>query len=160
MGHVKRAMARRLESISKPEWAEWMSELLRLKYRKRTGKDRVFRWHDSGDLQSVEHLSKIVEIARALPDIRFWLPTRERGIISNFCLDGNVFPDNMSVRISMSTIGEIPPEFSFPYGKNVRWSTVAASEGYQCPARDQDNQCGECRACWDSSVISVDYPLH
>jgi hypothetical protein len=78
---VKAAQERRLEAISKPEWVSWMVELIGKKYRKATGNGRVFRWHDSGDLQNVEHLSKIVEIAKQLPTIQFWLPTRERKIV-------------------------------------------------------------------------------
>jgi hypothetical protein len=30
-------------------------------------KDKYFRWHDSGDVQSAEHFAKIVEVARHPP---------------------------------------------------------------------------------------------
>ena len=149
---VKKAQKKRLATISRPEWVEWMTELISRKYRNRTGKNRVFRWHDSGDLQSVEHLSKIVQIAKNLPDIRFWLPTRERKIIRAY---GKDFPVNLTVRMSVAMVSEKPR-----MGISLPQSTVSSGVGYACPARSQGNQCGPCRACWDPNVASVDYELH
>jgi hypothetical protein len=48
------------------------------------GADKYFRWHDSGDIQSIEHLEKIADVARATPHCMHWLPTREYGIVSAF----------------------------------------------------------------------------
>jgi len=153
---VKRAQERRLESISDPQWVAWMVELLSKKYSKKTGDDRVFRWHDSGDLQNAEHLSKIVEIAKALPDIRFWLPTRERKIVALWTLENGEMPSNLVVRISMQMVGQeaMGGTQTFPQ------STVGSGKGFVCPARTQGNECRDCRACWDKTVESVDYPLH
>lgn len=153
---VRAAQARRLESISRPEWVSWMTELIGKKYARKTRKkDRVFRWHDAGDLQSLEHLSKIVEIAKNLPDMRFWLPTRERKIIALWTLENGSFPQNLLVRVSMPMVGQDPLEnYAFPQ------STVGAEKGFQCPARKQGNECKNCRACWDAEVSSVNYELH
>jgi hypothetical protein len=41
-----------------------------------------WRWHDSGDVQSVDHLDILVDIAKGSPHCRFWLPTREYGIVA------------------------------------------------------------------------------
>jgi protein gp88 len=153
---VKNAQARRLESISRPEWVAWMAELIGKKYARKVGDERVFRWHDSGDLQSTEHLSKIVAIAKLLPDIRFWLPTRERKIVAQWVLENGSFPSNLVVRISMQMVGQeaIGGPQAFPQ------STVGAGKGFQCPARSQGNECKNCRACWDAEVPSVNYSLH
>jgi hypothetical protein len=67
-----------------------------------------FRWHDSGDLQDVAHLAKLVEIARALPDIKFWLPIREYGIIASFLRTDSI-PENLIVRLSAYMIEGEPP---------------------------------------------------
>jgi hypothetical protein len=40
----------------------------------------VFRWHDSGDVQDVDHLEKIFEVCRLTPSKRHWMPTREAWI--------------------------------------------------------------------------------
>lgn len=153
---VKRAQIRRMESITKPEWVSWMVELIGKKLRKATGPDRVFRWHDSGDLQSVGHLEKIAEIARKLPDVKFWLPTRENRMVRDWLRKGNKIPANLTVRISAPMVGQtmIRPVIG------AVASTVSAGVGYACPARTQGNACGDCRACWDSGVSSIDYPKH
>ena len=51
---VKNAHANRLEAITKSNWVEAMVLLIN-NYGK---KIPYFRWHDSGDLQSVDHLKK------------------------------------------------------------------------------------------------------
>ena len=152
---VKNAQRRRMESISQPGWVADMTELLARKYKKRKKADRVFRWHDSGDLQSLEHLSKIVQIANNLPDIRFWLPTREQAMVREYFSQGNKFPRNLVVRVSAAMRGQkiVPPAGTVA-------STVGANVGNACPAYRQGGKCLTCRACWDNSVESVDYPLH
>ena len=43
-----------------------------------------FRFFHSGDLQSLEMLEKIVEIALRCEKVYFWLPTQERPIVKSF----------------------------------------------------------------------------
>lgn len=155
--NVRTAQYRRLEILSADldTWAENMTALLRLKYRAKRGPDRVFRWHDSGDLQSLEHLSAIVRIANNLPDIRFWIPTREYATVREWARRFGAFPSNLTVRVSAPMIGAaavaIPGTVS---------STVSSGIGHACPAQSQGNACVDCRACWDKSVESVDYHVH
>jgi hypothetical protein len=113
-----------------------------------------FRWHDAGDIQSLEHLSKIVEIAKNLPGISFWLPTRETAIVKEF-LAGNSFPANLTVRISAPMIGRAPEKISGTTG-----SSVENPSAFQCPAPKQGNSCMECRACWNPKVEEVSYSQH
>lgn len=155
---VKNAQARRLQILQADmfAWKRAMVSLLEKKYRRKTGDERVFRWHDSGDLQSVSHLQAIVEIANLLPSIRFWLPTREREIVKAFLATGKTFPGNLVVRISAAMVGQE----TGPLPDGTLGSTVGANTGHACPARLQGNACGACRACWNPNVKSVDYPLH
>ena len=74
---VKNAMERRLNSLSNPEWVNGMVQAIA-----RMESSGYFRWHDSGDLQSLTHLENIAEVAKRLPEIKFWLPTREYSIVS------------------------------------------------------------------------------
>jgi len=97
-----------------------------------------------------------VDIAKLLPTIKFWLPTREIGMVRKYLDDGKVFPDNLSVRISVQMVGQAPKEKIA--GTNT--STVGANVGYSCPARNQGNYCGDCRACWSKDIPNIDYPLH
>ncbi len=71
---VQDAQYRRLKAISSPAWVEAMAHLINSK------KPDVFRWHDSGDVQDLDHLKKIYEVCRLTPSKRHWLPTREAWI--------------------------------------------------------------------------------
>ena len=68
--NVKDALQRRLASLTHPRWVEAMTVLVK--------KKKHFRWHDSGDIQSVDHLKKIYEVCINTPKTMHWLPTQER----------------------------------------------------------------------------------
>ena len=69
--NVQAAQYKRLEATRKPLWVKAMAaQILR-------HKSKFFRWHDSGDIQSLKHLAKIFAVARLTPDVNHWLPTRE-----------------------------------------------------------------------------------
>lgn len=157
---VQKALRRRAECILKPHWVEVMVELI---IRRSRGKAPYFRWHDSGDLQSVEHLARICAIARGTPDIRHWLPTREYRIVSEYVASGGHIPANLNIRLSAHMVGGHVPTFPRLRGL-VTVSTVSANgeypDAHKCPAPLQGNNCGECRACWDPEVPHVDYHLH
>lgn len=146
---------RRLSTIERPLWPKAMAELIR-----RSGTD-YFRWHDSGDLQSLEHLLAVCRVARLCPDVRFWIPTRELGILAQFRRGGHKKPVNLEIRVSAHMLGGRAPSF----GKRFTVSTVSTDpetypNAYQCPARFQENTCGDCRACWNSKVAHVNYHAH
>lgn len=124
---------------------------------------RVFRWHDSGDLQSVEHLNLIVRVADALPWVRFWIPTRESGVLAAWSKLYGAFPANLNVRQSAALVDHFPNPSRATGGRT--FSAVASREAvpadsHACPAYRQDGECRSCRACWDTSVPVVVYPLH
>ena len=52
--NVKSAMERRLEALQHPGWVGAMIQLIK--------PHKEFRWHDSGDIQSLEHLQNIFRI--------------------------------------------------------------------------------------------------
>lgn len=120
------------------------------------------RWFDSGDLQSVEMLSAICEVARQTPDFRHWLPTRESAIVKAYKAQGGTVPSNLVIRVSSVMVGDKP------ISGHMTTSTVhkKGSEpiGHACPASKQGNSCGfgdnACRACWSNAVPNISYPLH
>ena len=67
--NVQQALTRRLQALEDPRWVEAMVTLIK--------PHKFFRWHDSGDLQSLEHLQNIFRICRATPETKHWIPTRE-----------------------------------------------------------------------------------
>ena len=153
--NVQEALDRRMDKLlNNPKWVDAMVFLL-LHY---CTKSKVFRWHDSGDIQSIDHLQKIVEIAKRTSDIQHWLPTREVGIVNQYLKECGEFPNNLVVRISATMINGLPHKF------HRHTSTVSTAKefdlGWTCPASKQGNKCDTCRACWDSNVENITYPLH
>ncbi len=164
------ARDRRHLGILRPLWPEAMVALL-LDYLRRGG-EPFFRWHDSGDLQSVAHLTRIAGIAAALPEVRFWLPTREYSIVADYLADGGPVPDNLAVRLSAHWVGQ-PPELPRAELLGLPTSTVhlgtvspavavssRRSDSIACRAWTRENTCGPCRACWNPNVRNVSYPKH
>ena len=142
--NVKDAMNRRLESLQDPQWVEAMATLIKGK--------KHFRWDDSGDLQSVQHLIKIFEVCNLTPETMHWLPTQERRYLPiNWR-----HPKNLVIRLSNAKNDTIPGNAW------SHWSTVVTKPraGHVCPAPEQGNTCGSCRACWSKDVKEVQYKLH
>ena len=137
---VQKALQRRLKSLDHPQWVEAMTVLVK--------GQKHFRWHDSGDIQSVEHLKKIFEVCKRTPDTKHWLPTQERKY-----LPLGSYPNNLVIRLSNAKNN------TKPGNAWSHWSTVVDSDG-DCPASKQGNQCGTCRRCWSREVKHVTYPKH
>ena len=137
---VQKALQRRLKSLNHPQWVEAMTVLVK--------GQKHFRWHDSGDIQSVEHLKKIFEVCKRTPDTKHWLPTQERKY-----LPMGSYPDNLVIRLSNAKNNTTPGQAW------THWSTVVDTGG-DCPASKQGNQCGTCRRCWSREVKHVTYPKH
>ena len=149
---VKAAHAKRIEGILHPMWVQSMVTLL-LK-----AGETHHRWHDSGDLQSTQHLGKICEVARQTPAIKHWLPTREIGMVMAFVKAGGIVPSNLLIRVS-ATMVDGPATKVWPYTSTVH--TQSTPEGAQrCTAPDHGNKCGDCRACWSRDVAQVSYHKH
>ena len=151
---VRVAMEKRFASLRDPRWVEAVSTLI---YRSR---DRYFRWHDSGDLQDLEHLRNIVAVCVNLPRVKFWLPTREYQTVEAYRRTDGHIPPNLCIRYSAHLIDAPPP---YRYGlptSTVFSSNVGSAQGARvCPAPRQHMKCGNCRACWNPSIREVSYHL-
>ena len=143
--NVKDAMQRRLDSINHPLWIKAMATSI---IETKTG---FFRWHDSGDLQSLEHLKKIFEVCNLTPGIQHWLPTREASIIN--CIQADEVPKNLIIRLSAHKVDGKASTF-WP------WTSTVVTSEKTCPAAEQDNKCKDCRACWDRTIPNVAYGKH
>lgn len=155
--NVQNAMQYRLDSLSKIDWIDCMVELISKKQSKLPeGQREFFRWHDSGDIQGVWHLEKIAEIARRLPEINFWLPTREYRFVREWLATATK-PSNLQIRLSAYMIDGKPPT---QLANSLGLTTSGVSEnGFNCPAPKQDNACADCRACWTSDE-NINYKSH
>jgi hypothetical protein len=140
--NVRLALARRLESLDHPQWVFAMTVLIK--------GEEVFRWHDSGDLQSSWHLKRIFEVCEATPETRHWLPTREAKFLP---LNTDSIPKNLIIRMSSHMIDQKPVKF-WP------WTSTVSTGSFTCPASKQGNECKSCRNCWDRNIANVSYPKH
>jgi hypothetical protein len=140
--NIEPAQHARLESISSPLWAAAMAALI--------GDAEYFRWHDSGDLASPEHLQKIIQVCELTPKTKHWLPTREYALVKNVSA-----PKNLTIRLSAM----------FP-DKPIKGALVGnvhhklPPAGVECVAPKRGNKCEDCRACWDKSIKAISYKLH
>ena len=161
---VKVAHARRLAALDNPQWVEAMAYLIN----KREGHGGWFRWHDSGDIQSVSHLRAIVAVCKATPLVKHWLPTRERRMVRSWLAIGGTVPPNLVIRLSAFMVGAPPPKLNtMSWRSGVRTvpgittSTVSWMAAPDvCPAPQQDGECGDCRACWSRDHKNTDYRQH
>jgi len=151
--NVQSALDKRFEGIRHPQWVDLLSQLIHTK--ETSG---FFRWHDSGDLQSVQHLANICEIARRLPGISFWLPTREFSIVAEY-LTENSLPTNLTIRLSALMFDGAPPT-AIAQRLGLVTSGASSSATATCPSAKQGGKCLECRACWDKRVANVNYKQH
>jgi hypothetical protein len=152
----------RLAGIASPHWTAAMVTLILAAHKRGTGRNGKIergwhRWHDSGDLQSVEHLTKICAVAALTPNIWHWLPTREHGMVAQYVARGGIVPDNLVIRIS-ATMVDGPATKAWPTTSGVHHELEP--QGHACPAPKQDGKCGPCRACWNIDVPHVSYHKH
>jgi hypothetical protein len=140
---VQEAQYKRLEAIQHPDWVLAMATLINSK------KPDVFRWHDSGDVQDVQHLKKIFEVCRLTPEKRHWMPTREAWIKDHM----HKAPANLVVRFSSPMVDQGPV-------KSWANTSTVSTKSRSCPAPDNNNECGTCRACWDPLVKNIEYGKH
>lgn len=165
----------------------WVGAMVRqiTHYAAKTG-EPYHRWFDSGDLQSVEMLSAICQVAVMTPEVSHWLPTREAGMVKRYRKAGGFIPSNLVIRVSATMIDDAPianhshtstvhRKGSVVHGKQCNaYRThdfkdgtfkVIPSDTYKAMSRADKRSydfghCGDCRACWSADVANVSYGLH
>ncbi len=140
---VQDAQYRRLAAIYTAPWVQAMAHLINSK------KPDVFRWHDSGDVQDLDHLNKIYDVCRLTPSKRHWMPTREAWVKDHL----DRAPSNLVIRFSAPMVDQAAPAS----WKNT--STVVTANA-TCPSAKQGNICGDCRNCWNSEIKTISYGKH
>ena len=139
---IKAAQYRRLDSLTNPLWVDAMvAQVKRMK---------VFRWHDAGDVQSHEHMAKILEVARLTPDTKHWMPTQERPYLP----EPAMVPANMIIRLSGAKVDGAAPKAW------AHTSTVVTDGSETCPSGSQGGKCLDCRACWNKEIPNISYGKH
>ncbi len=117
------------------------------------------RAHDSGDMFNPAYVRCWTRICRALPGVRFWVPTRTWRFLDRpawtAALNELASLENVSLRPSALMFDDAPPMIP-------GWAagTTASATGFTCPASTQNNECRDCRACWDSPEVPISYHKH
>ena len=140
---VQDAQYRRLAAIKHELWTAAMALLINSK------KSKVFRWHDSGDVQDEDHLMKIFSVCKLTPTVTHWMPTREAWV-KHFLPE---CPENLVIRFSAPMVNQEAP---------TSWANTSTvvTAGATCPAPKQNNECKDCRACWNKDVKNIAYGKH
>ncbi len=181
------AMTARHNSLDHPHWVQAMATMINhhartINYSGRKITPHVhFRWHDSGDIQSPQHMERIAEVARLTPDVKHWIPTKETKHLSNW-LDASVragkkrdqvVPSNLIVRISHPKVDQRSAGIEKKFGKvrGIAFSDVSEhnvldslpshlQDAEACRAPERGGHCGTCRSCWDENTGHVVYHQH
>lgn len=151
---IEPAQHARLDSLSDPHWVAAMVSSI--------GADRYFRWHDSGDLQSLEHLELITAVCELTPNCQHWLPTREYGIAKAYVAKHGRIPANLVIRLSAMYPDKpvaIPASLRNVPGITASNVHTIKPIGQACHAPDQAGECRDCRACWDRQTV-ISYSMH
>lgn len=156
-GNYRFANVKAVREHNKEDWKrnEWVNDMAQA-----LAKHQYMRWFDSGDMYDVKLARKILDVMKATPDTRHWLPTRMHKFAKfKPVLDAMRALPNVSVRASSDSVtGE--------YIKGLHGSVITptASDAPKgttlCQAYQHGGKCSGCRACWDSSVQVIAYPAH
>ena len=131
-----------MDAINHPQWVEAMAAQIK--------RQKWFRWHDAGDVQSHQHMAKIIEVCKLTPDTKHWLPTQER----QYLPAPEDVPENLIIRLSAARVdGTAGNAWTHS-------STVVTDGSPSCPAPNQGGQCLDCRACWNKDIKNVSYGKH
>ena len=155
---VKTSHKKRLKGIKHPYFIQAMIYEINHLTKNQT-KKKYFRWHDSGDLQSLKHLLKLVKIAIDLPKIKFWLPTNERKFIKTYLRYKKLFPSNLNERISTVFIDHEPIK-KHNFNTSSTFKNIKPINSKICYSYKRHNQCGNCRACWSKNISNIAYKSH
>jgi hypothetical protein len=139
--------------IARKTWIDSMAYLLNNR------KHELFRWHDAGDIQSVDHLRMIVEVVELTPQIKHWLPTKESKTVKDYFNKYGAIPENLCLRLSGNMVNK-PAPTKLANKLGIQTSTVTTNGDQTCVAYKQNGECRDCVKCWNTDNMNTSYPLH
>ena len=149
---VKNALSERLLALQASNFVDIMVMELEKK------NEPHFRWFDSGDVLEVSHCLKIIAVCERTPHIKHWAPTKEPKLWAK-AFKMHPQPKNLIVRLSAPMKDDVVKPTWTKHTSSVQ-SKEGSVKGRICPAPQQNNTCGDCRACWDKRVPNIVYKEH
>ena len=107
---------------------------------RRRRKHKYFRWHVSGDIVDLDHLMRIIAVARNYPEFVFWTYTKMYSIVNEYCrkYGKESVPSNLS--IMFSEWRGLPMDNPFGFAEfRVHFEDEPIPDCYKCP--------GNCDIC-------------
>ena len=150
MPSVKNKMAERMNFFNSIDFVPRMIEILEQRKNK-----KLFRWFDSGDVQSELMAHNILDVCEATPHTMHWIPSKEAGIWKQVKKQRKV-PGNVILRISATMIDGNPSN-NFSHTSTVH---IDKPQGFICEAYTRGGKCGPCTACWNKEIKNISYPKH
>lgn len=145
-----------------PEWCDAIAHQINAISKNKTKREQsgafFHRWFTAGDLDSMEMLTAFVRVANLLPHIKFWLPTREKALVSRFKAALGIVPANMIIRLSSAMVDGHPVNMTD--NTSTTHTKDAEHFGFACPAQNQGGSCGDCSQCWNKKVKNISYAIH
>jgi hypothetical protein len=154
-GNYRFANVKKPREFNKEDWKreDWVADMVLA-----LDSSRYFRWLDSGDLYSVELAEKVLEVMKATPWCKHWLPTRMYKFKKyNAVFEAMQKLDNVVVRFSSDSVTGETIEGATT---STIFSDTLPQGAKECEAYKHDGKCNGCRACYDKNVSIIAYKAH
>lgn len=154
-GNYRFANVKKPREFNREDWKrdEWINDMVYA-----LDSSRYFRWFDSGDMYSIDLAWKILEVMRATPWVKHWLPTRMHKFDKfKRVIEAMQSLDNVVVRLSSDSVtGEVIEGLN----TSTIFSGTVPDGVFECQAYKHEGKCNGCRACYDKSVQVIGYKAH
>ena len=144
-------------ALNREDWqrTEWVSDMVMS-----LDSSRYFRWFDSGDMYSLDLANKMLDVMKATPWCKHWLPTRMHKFKKFHSVIAKMQAlDNVVIRFSSDSVqGQLVD--------GVTTSTIFSDESQLptnatiCRAYEHEGKCNGCRACYNKEVPLIAYKSH
>jgi hypothetical protein len=143
--------------FNREDWqrAAWVSDMVQA-----LDSSRYFRWYDSGDMYALELAEKMLQVMRATPWVKHWLPTRMHKFAKFAAVIAamEALPNVVVRRSSDSVSGET---VSGAHSSTIISSADQLPAGAKlCRAYENNGTCSGCRACYDKAAPIIAYMAH
>lgn len=119
---------------------------------------KYFRYHTSGEIESVEQLELYARICREIPDVIFYIYTKSFDILTEWLNKGNDIPENFVINLSewhgnlKEYAGSAMLDLCNIFAYDDKDSDQSVKSLPHCPAVDKDGHetgitCAKCRMC-------------
>lgn len=114
-------------------------------------KNKMFRWHVSGDIIDIDYFFRMVEIARKHPDFVFWTYTKMYHIVNEYCdkYGKDSIPNNFSVMFSEWKGMPLVNPYHFGEFRALYESENIPENTYYCPGN-----CDVCKALNRGCIVN------